>query len=330
MLRRQPLEGGHRVAVVAVLGVVVVLHDQGVAAARPAHQGSPPLRRHHHAGRVLVGGRDDHRVHARRLELGDHEATRVHPDRHRLEARVAHAVRLAGPAGVLDPDPRGAALSQGAPDHRHPVRDAGADQDAAGLAHGGACASEVVGERHPQAAVAARPAVEEPRVGQLAHRAGGGGLPAAAGKRGHVGEAGPQVVAGRGLALHRRARPRRPGADGLRHARSGAAARGQVALGHQLGVGVDHDPPRDAELPRQRPAGRQRSAGTEAARADAVAQLALELGAARGGGLECQQQVHDAQRTRSGAGLALSVGNRLALPIGPIMRSVKSHACCGG
>ena len=38
---------------------------------------------------------------------------------------------------------------------------------------------------------------------------------------------------------------------GLRHARTGALAQAQIALGGELGVGVDHDPPRNAELARQ-------------------------------------------------------------------------------
>ena len=57
----EPLQRGERPAVVAELGVVVVLDHEPVAGARPRQQRVAPLRPHHRAGRELVAGRDRRR-----------------------------------------------------------------------------------------------------------------------------------------------------------------------------------------------------------------------------------------------------------------------------
>ena len=62
-LGREALQHADRVAVVAELGVVVVLDDEAVGVARPRDQRVAPLGGEHHAGRGLVGRR--HHDHLR-------------------------------------------------------------------------------------------------------------------------------------------------------------------------------------------------------------------------------------------------------------------------
>ena len=61
----EPLQRADGRAVVAVLGVVVVLDRDRVVRAQPRQQRDAPLGCEHDAGRVLMRGRDDHGVHVR-------------------------------------------------------------------------------------------------------------------------------------------------------------------------------------------------------------------------------------------------------------------------
>ena len=58
----QSLDRADRRAVVAVIGVVVVLDDQGAGALRPGDDRGAGVRREDRAGRPLVGGGEDHGV----------------------------------------------------------------------------------------------------------------------------------------------------------------------------------------------------------------------------------------------------------------------------
>ena len=116
-LGRQPLQGADRVAVVAVLRVVVVLDEDRVAIARPVQQRRAPRRREHGAGGELVRGRQDHGVDVERAEPLDLQAVGVDRDRHRFEARVERRLGLRRPARVLDGDAPRAAFAQRPPDH---------------------------------------------------------------------------------------------------------------------------------------------------------------------------------------------------------------------
>ena len=76
------LHGPDRPAVVAELGVVVVLQDQAVDPAGPGEQGGAALGREHHPGRELVGGHDD-RAHRRvGVEVADPQPVAVDAGRH--------------------------------------------------------------------------------------------------------------------------------------------------------------------------------------------------------------------------------------------------------
>ena len=85
---REPLQRPDRRAVVAVLGVVVVLdHDPA-----PRQQRPPPLGREHRAGRELVRGRDEHRVGVERRPARSPCSSTGSPTTSRPAERiVAHA-----------------------------------------------------------------------------------------------------------------------------------------------------------------------------------------------------------------------------------------------
>src|SRR5687767_14266010 len=57
-IRRETLDGADRLAVVAILGVVVVLEDHGAGVRGPVEEGGTPLRREDDAQWELVCGRD--------------------------------------------------------------------------------------------------------------------------------------------------------------------------------------------------------------------------------------------------------------------------------
>jgi hypothetical protein len=98
----ETLEGAHRLAVVAELGVVVVLGDQGTPFACPTEQLAAPHAAQHGAGRELVGGSDEHRVG---VEAANADALLVDRLSDELEAEGADAFMLAAVRGILDRDP---------------------------------------------------------------------------------------------------------------------------------------------------------------------------------------------------------------------------------
>ena len=106
----------------------------------------------------------------------------------------------------------------------------------------------------------------------------------------------------------RRAAPSTPAGD----ARPRALAQAQVALGGELGVGIDGDAPRDAELAGQVARRRNLRAGAQGALADGAAELVLDLRAQRRGRLAAhgEQELYGltglVQRPKSGSGICTS------------------------
>ena len=153
------------------------------------------------------------------------------------------------------------------------------------LAVGGdaAGASEVGGELAAQLGHAARVRVAEPAVGHAAQGLAGAAQPLGAREGGEVGRAGEEVVPERG----RPGRARRgfgrclAGAHGA-HVGAGAGAALEPALGAELVVGLDHEPPGHAEVARQHARRGQARPGLEPPGADRLAQPGLELSAQRG------------------------------------------------
>ena len=89
-----------------------------------------------------------------------------------------------------------------------------------------------------------------------------------------------------------------------------SAAAGQVALGLELGVAVDDEPPRHAELGGQLARRRQPLADAEPAVADGVAQLGLELGAEGLG-----RSVRSSPTSRSGPNRSTRWPRKWTLPV---------------
>ena len=280
-LGREALHGADGRAVVAVLGVVVVLQHDRAAAGGPLDQRRAPLRRQHHAERELVGRRGEGRVRRERLEHVHAQAVPVHRHGHDLQPvrRELLAARRAG--RVLDADPAAALGDQGAGQERHALSHPGGHDHPFRVAGHAAYAAEVAGEGQAQLGRAARIAVVEPGVGRVAQPASQRGEPGRAREQRHVRPAGAEVEA-RGPVGGGRRRGAEGGGGGVGDERGGALPRHEVALRAELGVGVHDHAARDAELARQRARARERDAGGQPARAHRVAQLLLELGAQRG------------------------------------------------
>jgi hypothetical protein len=153
-----------------------------------------------------------------------------------------------------------------------------------GVGDDAADAAEVLGEGAPQRLDADRVAVAEVLGGDGGDRVAQAAAPGGPRERRDVRSGRHEVVADR--------RPVRAGGcggrarSGRRHVRDprpGALAQHQVALRGQLGVGVDGDPPGDAELAGQLPGGRQPGTRAQRAVADRLAQLPLDLRTQRAG-----------------------------------------------
>ena len=97
----EALERSDGRAVVAVLGVVVVLDCDRVARAQPGQQGRSSLAGEHDAGGVLVGGRQHDGVGVGVLEFVDSCSGVVDPDRNRFQAGVCGDEAVFGVARVL-------------------------------------------------------------------------------------------------------------------------------------------------------------------------------------------------------------------------------------
>ena len=166
--------------------------------------------------------------------------------------------------------------SQGAGEQRHPLRHAGGDDHALGVAGHAAGPAEVAGQRDPQLGSAARVAVVEPGVGRVAQGAPQRGEPGGAREQRDVGAAGAEVETGRPVSG---GRPRGAGGGGggVGDERGGALAGDEVALGAELRVGVDHDAPRHAQFARERARRGQRESRRQPTRTHRVTQLLLEL-----------------------------------------------------
>ena len=87
----EALERSDGRAVVAVLGVVVVLDRDRAGLAHPGQQGRSPLGGERNAGGVLVGGRQHDRLGVGELEFVDPCSGFVDSDQNRLQAGVCGA-----------------------------------------------------------------------------------------------------------------------------------------------------------------------------------------------------------------------------------------------
>jgi hypothetical protein len=274
----EALERADRLAVVAILAVVVVLEHERVVGRRPVEQRGPALWHEHGAGWHLMRRRDERGGRAGQ-RIGAQPAV-VDGYRHRLEAGALDHRAVLPEARLLDDNaPRPAAAQHGA-EHRDRLRDAAGDDDALGLGDDAAGTPEVRGERVAQRRRALPRAVAEIDVGRGGEGAARGGQPGSPRERAAIGRLGPEVEA-RGRQASRRRRRRRLPRGHARDARRGAPARHEEALGDELAVGLDDHPARHAQLGGQRARRRQRRPRVQPPRAHAVAELLLELDAQR-------------------------------------------------
>ena len=104
----QPLERADRLPVVPELGVVVVLDDPARSPVGPVDERGPAIGRQHATGRVLVRGRDEHRVDVRGVQPVDEDPRVVDRDRDDRQPALDDRAAVLGVRRVLDGHPPGA------------------------------------------------------------------------------------------------------------------------------------------------------------------------------------------------------------------------------
>jgi hypothetical protein len=252
--------------------------------AGPRGQRAAARGRQRDAGGRLVRRRGQHGVRAAALQDVDAHPVAVDRHRHHVGATLGQHHPVARHPGVLDRDPRRPA-EQRPQRHREQAEGMlgpGGDHDAPALGHHAARAAQVDGELGAERGIAARVGVAECAVGHAAQGLACASQPVRPREAGQVGGAGEEVVAQAGRARCRPGLGRRaPGVAVGAHVGARAGAGLEVALGPQLLVGLDHEPPRDPEVVRQHARGGQARVGCEASGADPLAQAGLELGAQR-------------------------------------------------
>src|SRR4051794_1407615 len=214
----QALQRADRAAVVAELGVVVVLDDQPVGLARPREQLGAALGRHDVADGELMGRRGDHDARAAGDEGGDVDALLARRDRDGLQAGAAGERGQQREARVLEGDALVARLAQRVAEQAQPVGEAVGDGHAGRVRADRAHAGQIGGQLSPQRADAARVHVAQLGGGRVAQRALHRAQPHRAREGDEVGQAGHERVG-------RRARRRAQAGRLLADARAGAHAR---------------------------------------------------------------------------------------------------------
>ena len=284
-----PLERAQRPARVAILAVVVILHDPAVAAPRPREEGEPARRRHGDAERILVRRRHVHEAGATALggETPDVDPLRVQRDRHHGGPGGAQGVARPGIAGLLDAHRVAGREQRHRAELKRHLR-ARHDEHMRGVAAHPARDAEVLGDGFPKRDIAGGIAVGHERAG-LALAVSPEEAPPDAmreviqGGHAHAERAQPALVAGCRRGRRRRGRPRRgPRAREVvgnvaGHVAAGAHPALDVPLVEQLLEGVHRGQPRDLELVGERPRRGQPLPGPEPAREDGGAVGVVDL-----------------------------------------------------
>ena len=132
-VRRHALQRRDRIAVIAILSVVVVFDDQPTPPASPGDQAGATSGAQHRASGVLVGGRENHGIDVRRLELVEDQALGVDANRDNFKPRLHDSLGNPWPGRVFHRDPPSAALAQRVPEDAQTVRRPRADEYPFGL-----------------------------------------------------------------------------------------------------------------------------------------------------------------------------------------------------
>ena len=246
----QGMQRRQRLTVVAVLGVVVVLDDQTPGARSPLDQRMAASCTEGHTGRVLVRRRHHHGRRLRALERRDVDALVIDRHPHHVEAPPGQLVDRAfrtriftgdhGRRCAIDPLIARQQLCDARQGLREPVHDQHLIDRRGDAAH----APEVRRERRPELDRAAHVSVRERRVGQRCRRPRRRTQPFTTREHGRVRLAGIVPCHLLDDDPGRRWRWRRS------FAHPGAAAGNghEVALGHELGVGIHHQTTRHPEV----------------------------------------------------------------------------------
>ena len=273
------LQRPHRRAVVAELGIVVVLDGQRGVPPQPVEQRPSPGAREHRARRILVRRRHQHRVHRRTLERVHPEPFAVHRHGHQLELRVRRRHPHFVMAGVLDRDPSRAHRGQRLPQQVPPLDPAAGDHYAVRVGHHAAHAAEVVAEGEPEDIDAMGIGVAEIGVPHPAERLAEGAEPGGARERRQIGEAGAEVVERRWRRVRTRSGGRLGGSRAAGDPRPGAGPQLQVPLAGELGVRLYHDRAGHAQLAGEISGRGKPRTGMQARVPDRLSKLVLDLAA---------------------------------------------------
>ena len=271
-----------RGAVIAELGVVVVLDDQPVVAARPGDELVAASRGQDRARRELMGGRNDDCRPAPARQLVRHEAIPIDRDGSHREPGRSNGLPLLGQRRRFEPQLARPPCEEDAADEREGLGEPLAHEDPIGGDADTPDAAEVGGKRDAKLDAAAMVAIVEVVVGGAAEGGVEGESPCTPREQLHVRCRGHEVVA-------------EPRSQPLRHAGSGDAGSGgcarrdpghdrrlaladpEVALRCQLLVRVSHDATRDAEPGRELARSRKSGSSEEATVLDRGAQGAQKL-----------------------------------------------------
>ncbi len=157
------------------------------------------------------------------------------------------------------------------------LRVAVGDDDVLGVGDDATDAAEVVRQSEAQRSDSARVAVAEVGVGDRRERLAQRAQPCRSRERRDVRHAGTEIEP----RTRRRRRHHRLPLTGnrrrFRDSRAGALPQAQIPLGSQLGIGVHHDSPRNADLARQSTGGRHPRTTPQGAISDRPPKLVLDL-----------------------------------------------------
>jgi hypothetical protein len=144
------LERADRRAVVAVLGVVVVLDRDRARPAQPGEKRLAPFTGEHDTRRMLVRGREHHRIGVGPQQLVQPDAAGVDPDADRLKAGADSDHRVLGVARGLERNAVRARRAQRAAHQTETLRVAASHDDPIGIRDDATDAAEVRRERRAQ------------------------------------------------------------------------------------------------------------------------------------------------------------------------------------
>jgi hypothetical protein len=195
----ESLDRPDRFAVVAELGVVVVLDDERITLARPVEQLAASGAAHDDPGRELMGRGDENGVRVESVEAKPFAVDRLGDG---LQLIEPEAFRLAVERRIFDRDTPRAGEPQQSREQVDPLGGAGDDNDLLRCCDHAARSSQLVGERLAEQPLAARLGVVEGGERRRTQHVGERGQPAPAREE-------REVRRGRGEVVPRRPRRRR-------------------------------------------------------------------------------------------------------------------------